>query len=80
MSAERYWWRLVMSPVRMLGIVLFAVGIVVFYFGYHASNAPVDQLSNTLTGRFTDRTMWYFVGGAAAAIGGALLALFGKSN
>jgi multisubunit Na+/H+ antiporter MnhB subunit len=69
-----------MSPVRMLGIVVFAVGIVLLYFGYHASNAPVDQLSNTLTGRFTDRTMWYFVGGGAAAIGGALLAMFGKPN
>jgi hypothetical protein len=47
-------------------------------FAYHASNAPLDQLSNALTGRFTDQTMWYFVLGAAAALGGALLALFGK--
>jgi len=49
-------------------------------FGYHASNAPLDQLSNTLTGRFTNQTMWYFGLGAVATVGGALLALFGKGK
>jgi drug/metabolite transporter (DMT)-like permease len=67
-----------MKPIQILGIVAFAVGAVLLGFAYHASNAPLDQLSNTLTGRFTDRTMWYFVLGAAAALGGALLVLFGK--
>jgi drug/metabolite transporter (DMT)-like permease len=67
-----------MQPSRILGVVLFVVGVVLLGFGYHASNALVDQVSNTLTGRFTDQTMWYFILGAAAAIGGALLALFGK--
>ncbi len=69
-----------MQPMRILGVVVFAVGVVLLGFGYHASNAPLDQLSNTLTGRFTDRTMWYFVFGIAAALGGALLALFGKRS
>ena len=67
-----------MQPGRILGVVLFVVGVVLLGFGYHASNAPLDQLSNTVTGRFTDRTMWYFVLGAAAAIGGLLLAMFGR--
>ena len=69
-----------MKPMQMLGMVAFAVGVVLLGFGFHASNAPLDQLSNTLTGRFTDRTMWYFVVGAAAALGGALLALFGRRS
>ena len=67
-----------MKPIQMLGVVVFAVGVVLLGFAYHASNAPLDQLSNTLTGRFTNQTMWYFVLGIAAALGGALLALFGK--
>ena len=67
-----------MRPVQMLGIVIFVVGLILLGFAYHASNAPLDQLSNTLTGRFTNQTMWYFILGAAAALGGALLALFGK--
>ena len=67
-----------MKPLQMVGVVVLVVGAILLGFGYHASNAPVDQLSSTLTGRFTDRTMWYFVLGAAALVGGALLALFGK--
>lgn len=67
-----------MKPIQILGVVVLVVGIALLGFGYHASNAPLDQLSNTLTGRFTNQTMWYFVLGAAAALGGALLALFGK--
>jgi hypothetical protein len=69
-----------MKPMQMLGAVAFAVGVVLLGFGYHASNAPLDQLSNTLTGRFTNQTMWYFVLGTAAALGGALLALFGRRS
>jgi drug/metabolite transporter (DMT)-like permease len=69
-----------MKPAQMLGIVVFAVGVVLLGFAYHASNAPLDRLSNTLTGRFTNETMWYLVLGAAAALGGALLALFGKRS
>lgn len=67
-----------MKPIQMLGVVAFAVGAILLGFGYHASNAPLDQLSNMLTGRFTNETMWYFALGAAAALGGVLLVLFGK--
>jgi LPXTG-motif cell wall-anchored protein len=67
-----------MKPIQMLGIVIFVVGAILLGFAYHASNAPLDQLSNTLTGRFTQETMWYLVFGAAAAVGGVLLFLFGK--
>lgn len=67
-----------MKPIQMLGVVVFAIGVILLGFAYHASNAPLDQLSNALTGRFTNQTMWYFVLGAAAALGGALPALFGK--
>jgi len=67
-----------MKSVQILGVVALAVGAVLLGFAYHASNAPPHQLSHALTGRFTDQTMWYFVLGAAAALGGALLALFGK--
>jgi drug/metabolite transporter (DMT)-like permease len=72
------WRRLIVKPIQILGVVVFVVGVILLGFAYHASNAPLDQLSNTLTGRFTDRTMWYVVLGAAAAVGGVLLFLFGK--
>jgi drug/metabolite transporter (DMT)-like permease len=67
-----------MKPIQILGIVVLVVGVILLGFAYHASNAPLDQLSNKLTGRFTAETMRYLIIGAAAAIGGVLLFLFLK--
>lgn len=66
-----------MKTAQLSGIIILAVGAILLGFAYHASNAPIDQLSNTFTGHYTDRTMWYVVLGAAAAIGGGLLVAFG---
>lgn len=66
-----------MKIAQLSGIMIFAVGVILLGFAYHSSNAPVEQLSNTFTGHYTDRTMWYVVLGAAAAIGGGLLVAFG---
>jgi LPXTG-motif cell wall-anchored protein len=40
----------------------------------------MDQISEALTGRYTDHTMWYLILGIVAAVGGGLLALFGKRS
>ncbi len=69
-----------MRPLQLLGVLAFAIGVILLAFAWHASNAPVDQLSNALTGRFTNQTMTYVFAGAAAAIGGALLILFGRKG
>ncbi|WP_372996721.1 DUF3185 family protein [Marinobacter sp.] len=37
-----------------------------------------NQLTETVTGRFTDQTMWYLIGGAASAAAGAFLLFFKK--
>jgi len=66
------------NQIRILGLTLFVVGIVLVFIGYDASDAPIDQLSDAMTGRFTDRTMWYLIVGGAAAFGGGLLAIFGR--
>lgn len=66
-----------MKIAQLSGIMIFAVGAILLAFAYHSSNAPVEQLSNTFTGHYTDRTMWYVVLGAAAAIGGGFMVAFG---
>jgi LPXTG-motif cell wall-anchored protein len=38
----------------------------------------MEQVSNAITGRFTDQTMWYLILGIAAAVGGVLLFAFGR--
>jgi hypothetical protein len=67
-----------MNSGRIVGIALLMVGIGVVGYAFNATEAPVEQLSNTLTGRYRDSTMWYFAVGGAAVIGGGLLALFGN--
>jgi LPXTG-motif cell wall-anchored protein len=63
---------------QILGVVALVVGVVLLGFAWHASNAPVNEVSNALTGSFTDQTMWYLILGIAAAVGGVLLLAFGR--
>jgi hypothetical protein len=67
-----------MSRNRIIGIVILAVGIVLVIFGLNASQAPLDQVSQTVTGRFTQTTMMYLIIGIIAIVGGGLLALSGR--
>lgn len=67
-----------MKPSRIAGAMVLAVGVVLLGFAWHASQAPLDQLSNALTGRFTNETMWYCLVGVAAVVGGGWLALTGQ--
>lgn len=66
-----------MSSRRVLGFVLLAVGIILVMFGLNASDSVTDTVKEGLTGRFTDKTMWYLVGGAGLAVAGAAMAFFG---
>lgn len=64
-----------MGRNRILGIVLLVVGLIMLYFGWQSSQSLGDQVAETFTGRFTDSTMWLLLLGAAAAVGGILLAV-----
>jgi hypothetical protein len=63
-----------MSAIRILGIVLLAVGIVLIIMGVVASRSLADNLSSAFLGRFTQRTTWYIFGGIASAVVGLILA------
>jgi hypothetical protein len=64
-----------MTPARMAGVLCIVAGIVMLALGYRASTAPLEQVSEAITGRFTDRTTWLFVGGGIALLGGLFLTL-----
>lgn len=64
--------------MRIVGVVLLVVGAALLYFGLQATDAPLEQARETLTGDYSDRTMMYLIGGAAAAVGGLALLLVGK--
>lgn len=63
-----------MSP-KLLGIILLVVGVILMIFGFNASQSLGDQVTETVTGRFTDETMWYIIGGAVAIVVGGFMTL-----
>jgi protein-S-isoprenylcysteine O-methyltransferase Ste14 len=85
-SAERNRWtasiseETIMTQSSIIGLVALAVGIVLLFFAWRASNAPLEQVSEALTGRYSDRTMWFFVGGIIVVVAGAALLYRGLSR
>ena len=67
-----------MNAQRLIGVVLLAVGIVLLITGMNASHSVVDQVSRTFTGRFTQATTWYILGGIICGVSGLILMLFGS--
>jgi hypothetical protein len=66
-----------MNTQRLAGIVLLVVGVVLLMIGLNASDSIADQVSETFTGKFTESTTWYIVGGSAAGVVGLVLLLVG---
>jgi len=62
-----------MSINRLIAVALIIIGIVLIYFGYQSSQGLDDQLSEAVTGNFTDETMIYWIGGAISAIVGIVM-------
>ncbi len=60
-----------MTQTNIVGLVALAIGAVLLFFAWRGSQAPVDQMSDALTGRFTGNKMWYLLGGIAGVVAGA---------
>lgn len=65
---------------RVLAAVLLVVGLILLLFAYQSSQSLGDQVTEAMTGRFTDSTTWFLIAGAASAVAGAGLLLFGRST
>lgn len=68
-----------MSAAKLVGIVLLVVGILLVILGWQSSQGIDDQVSEAVTGRFTDTTVWYFILGAIGVVAGAFLAFVKKA-
>ena len=64
-----------MSQTNIIGLVALVLGGVLLFFAWRASNAPVEQISEVLTGRYTNNTMWFMLAGIAGVVAGAGLLL-----
>jgi len=58
---------------RILGIILLVGGVALLVVGYIASQSAAESLRSFLGFKFSEETMWYLIGGAAAAVAGVLL-------
>jgi len=67
-----------MGIAKLLGLVLLVGGAIALYFGFNATESLGEQVVEGLTGRFTDETMTYLIGGGVAAAAGLALLVFGK--
>lgn len=65
---------------RILALVLLVVGLILLFFAYQASQSVGDQMTEAVTGRFTDSTTWFLILGAASTVAGVGLLVFGKST
>jgi len=57
---------------RAISIALLVVGIILLIMGINASDSVGSELSEAVQGTPSDRSIWLIVGGAAAAIIGAV--------
>lgn len=59
----------------MIGILLVVLGIVLLAFGFNAADAPLEEVGEALTGRYSNETMAYLIGGAVSFVLGLFLML-----
>ncbi|HLR86725.1 MAG TPA: DUF3185 family protein [Wenzhouxiangella sp.] len=64
-----------MSTNRIIGIILIIIGGGLLFYGIQATGSITEDVHQSLTGRFTDTTTWYLLGGAAALVVGLVLAI-----
>ena len=64
-----------MKNSRLLGIGLLALGAILLYFGFNATNSVAEDIGEAITGRYSDETMMYLIGGGVSAVAGLFLLL-----
>ena len=57
-----------MKQSKLAGLVLLGLGIVLLVFGFNASESPVEGITEAVTGRYSDKTMAYLIGGGVSAL------------
>lgn len=62
-----------MNQNKIIGLVLLVGGAIALFFGFNAANAPMEELAESLTGQYSDRTMFYLIGGGVSAAAGLFM-------
>lgn len=62
-----------MKDNKLTGLILLVAGALLLFFGWQASESLGEQLTETFTGRFTDQTLLFIIGGAVCLAAGLYL-------
>jgi Protein of unknown function (DUF3185) len=62
---------------NIIGLAIFALGIVLLIFGFNESHSFGSDISRTFTGNPTDRSIWFIAGGAVTVVVGLVLCVRG---
>lgn len=66
-----------MNTSKLIGIGLLVLGGVLLFFGLNATQSVGEELSEAFTGKYSEGTMFYLIGGGIAIVAG-LFMLFKK--
>lgn len=64
-----------MNTAKLIGIGLLVLGAILLYFGFNATNSPMEELGEAVTGKYSDDTMMYLIAGGVAAAAGLFMVL-----
>lgn len=64
-----------MNTAKLIGIGLLVLGAILLYFGFNATNSPAEELGEAFTGKYSNETMMYLIGGGVAAVAGLFMVL-----
>jgi hypothetical protein len=62
-----------MNKGKLIGLTLLVLGAVLLYFGFNQANSAFGEIGEAITGKYSDETMSYLIGGAVSAILGLFL-------
>jgi len=60
----------------IIGVIALVIGVMLLVWGHDSAQSVNSQVNNLLTGNPTNRTMYFYVGGAALTIYGLLQIAF----
>lgn len=62
-----------MNTSKLIGIGLLVLGGILLYFGFNATNSPMEEVGEAFTGKYSDETMMYLIAGGVAAVAGLFM-------
>ena len=69
-----------MTNNKILALVMVVIGMILLLIAYQSSQSMGDQVTEAFTGRFTDSTIWLLIIGAASAVAGIGMFVFGRQR